>query len=277
MDSENRPGFLGVPVQVVVQRFVDPALDVVEEEHGFQADAAYERHGFSVRGGLWSNRAARFGDETLGFARLGVEPLNDVDDTVGVFVVLEAPARAHVLTVVEVSAVGGERGFSGVLLPVAPFGELEPAPAADMVHPHLTRPERPGVAVVLPCNDVPAVRTPDRVVQLSFILLRQLFRVRAVRVHDPDILDPVPVARVGNFRPVRAVPGLGFIRRAPREQGRVAAADRDGIDVAEKVEGHRPAVGTDVDGDPSSLVGVERDLGGGTVVGRDIPFPGISP
>src|SRR5690606_2318651 len=113
----------------VEQRALAPALDVLEEQHALRADAAHERERAAVRRDLRPHRAARAADPGLRAPGLAVQPLDRVDPRVRVAVVLEPAAGRDVLAVVEVAAVGRERGLARVLLPVAPLGELEPAAA----------------------------------------------------------------------------------------------------------------------------------------------------
>src|SRR5205085_4065902 len=51
-------------------------------------------------------------------------------------------------------------------------------------------------------------------------------------------------------------------RGAARQRARLAARDRDGVDVAEQVEGERPAVRRDVHRHPRPFVGREGNLAG---------------
>src|SRR5262249_50351629 len=154
MNAEHGPGFLSVPVEFIVDRSFFAALHIVQIKDSLQPDPADECDRLPVGRNLRPDRPSLSVDELLGLAGLHVEALDGVDDAVRVFVILESPARAYVLTIIEVPAVGRKAWFSGILFPIAALRELQPVSAADMIHPHLTRAERPGIAVVFAGHDV---------------------------------------------------------------------------------------------------------------------------
>jgi hypothetical protein len=112
----------------------------VDKQHRFGAHAAYKSQQLAVAGKLGPHRAAIAGYHVLHLPRAAVYPADHVDQAVGVFVVFEGGASAHVLAEVNVAAVGRGHGLAGILLVVFAPCQLDAAAAADVVSPHLTGP-----------------------------------------------------------------------------------------------------------------------------------------
>ncbi len=201
------------------------------------------------------------GDEALDVAGLPVEPLDDEDLGVGVLVVLEDAAGRDVLAEVDVAAVGGEDGLAGVLLVVGALGELQAVAAAAVVEPHLAGAEGALGGEVLAGDDVLAVGRPGRAVEQAERLLGDRARVRAVAVDEPDVVAAPLVAGEGDRLAVRAVAGLHLPGDVMGERPRLAAGDRDRVEIAQQVEGDLLAVRADVEVQPGPLGDVDRHLG----------------
>src|SRR5262249_9838842 len=88
---------------------------------------------------------------------------------------------------------------------------------------------------------------------------RKLLELRAVGVHDPEIPAAIAIADERNPLPVAGPSRLLVPREPRRDRARRASLDRHDIDVAEHVEGDRPAVGTDVEREIRPFVGIELD------------------
>jgi hypothetical protein len=98
-----------------------------------------------------------------------------------------------------------------------------------------------------------------------------LLPVRSVGSHHPDVFDTVAVARERDPPAVGTEPRLGLVRRSSGKERRVAARDRDRVEIPEKVEDDGLRVGADVDSHPCPFVRLERDLLRRSVGGRDVP------
>ena len=197
--------------------------------------------------------------------------MDDVNNAVWIFVVLEHTAGCYIFTPVEVAAVRRECRFTRVLLPVSAFGELKSAATGNMIQPHFTSSQRPRVAVMLPPDKILAVRRPDGVVDLSLLLFCHLFRVRAVGIHIPKIVDAVPVAGEGDLLAVGTEPRLNIERGSGRQTTCLAAGDRENVQISEEVEHDLLSVGTDIDGHPGSFVGGKADVRCRSVLGSNVP------
>src|ERR1051326_764189 len=222
-----------VSVDPVEQGGLPSALDIIEEKDGFQPPSADERNGLAVRRNLRTDRPALSVNVLFGLACLEVEPLDHVDDAVRILIVLEPAAGAHILTIVEVAAVRREARFSGILFPVAPFGELQSVAPSDVVHPHLPRAEGPGIAIVLARDDELPVRGPNGIIGLALLLFGDLLGILPVDIHDPDVIAPVPVAGEGYLFSVRAEARLHLVGGSSCEQLRLSSRDRHEINIAE--------------------------------------------
>ena len=184
----------------------------VDEERRLVADAPDERERLAVGRRRRTDRAARAGDEALDLAGLAVEALDDVDLPVRVLVVLEDRAGRDVVAEVEVLAVRREHRLAGVLLVGALLRQLQAVAAAAVIEPHLAGAEGALGGEVLAADEVLAVGRPGRLVEQAERLLRDLLRIRAVAVHDPEVVaaaavggerDPLAVRRVARLH----VPG----------------------------------------------------------------------
>ncbi len=100
MNAKDRPRFLRVTVEVVVDGSFFAALDIVKIKNGFQSHAADESDCFPVGRNLRTNRAARLVDVLFGFSCLHIKPLDRVDNSVRVFVVLKSSAGTDIFAVI---------------------------------------------------------------------------------------------------------------------------------------------------------------------------------
>ena len=129
-------------------------------------------------------------------------------------------------------------------------------------------------------EDVVAVGRPRRAVDEPAPLARHLFRVLPLRIHRPDVPQPVTVARERDALAVGAEARLhveGGPARDPCRRRRPRSSDRHHVDVAEQIEDHLPAVGADVEVHPRAFGGVEGDLLGRPEVRVHVPLLGIRP
>ena len=138
--------------------------------------------------------------------------------------------------------------------------ELHAGAAVDVPHPQLrvaqvAARERPRADRG---DDVVAVRQPVRRLVVVDRGVGHLPRRLRLDVDPPDVLGAVPVRHEHHLRAVGAVARLRVVGHPLGERGRVAAGERDRVEVAQQVEDDGPAVRADVDGDPGPLVGVQR-------------------
>ncbi|EAU61692.1 hypothetical protein STIAU_2889, partial [Stigmatella aurantiaca DW4/3-1] len=265
------PRLLHVAVEPIEQRALGPRDQVRGEQHALAAHPPHEGQRLAVRRGRGPHRAARTGDEGLQLLRLQVQPLDDVNLPVRILVVLEHLARGGVLAEVEEAAIRGERGLARILLIIGPLGELDALAARAVVEPHLARAQRAPGGEVLARHEVLAVRRPGGAVEQAEGLLRHGARVRAIPLHDPQVVAATPVAREGDGGAIRAVAGL-HVPGGPRGEGlRLAAGDGQRVEVPQQVEDELVPLGAHVHAHPGALGDIEGHLGGGEAGRVDVP------
>jgi hypothetical protein len=271
IDAVDRPGLLHVAIEPVVQRPLAARLEVAHEERRLVADAPHERERLAVRRRRRADRAARAGDVALDVAALAVEPLDDVQLFVRILAVLEDRAGRDVVAEVDVLAVRREHRLAAVFLIGALLGHLQTVAAAAVIDPHLARAEGALGGEMLARDDVLAVGTPIGRIDEAEGLLGDLLRIGAVPLHVPDVVaagavggerDPLAVRRVARLH----VPG-----DAAGERLRLAAADRNGVEVAEEIEHDLFPIRADVDAHPRPRGYIDRHVMRGT--GRIVDVP----
>uniref|UniRef100_A0A0N4Z8I7 LigA n=1 Tax=Parastrongyloides trichosuri TaxID=131310 RepID=A0A0N4Z8I7_PARTI len=261
IDAVDGPGFLQVAVQGVVDRGLATRFEVHDVEDGLVPVAPDEGQGLAVGRGGGANRTARAGDEGRDLARLAIQATDHIDLGVRVLGIFELAARRGVVAEVEVAAIGREGGFARVLLLGAALGQLHAAAAGAVVHPHLARAQRARRGEVLAADDELAVRRPVGLGQQAEGLVRHLFGVGAVAIHDPQVVAAAPVRGEGDGAAVRRIFGLHVPGHARGDGAGLAAADGHDIDVAQQVENDLAAVRADVQRHPGAL----GDVDGGVV------------
>lgn len=139
-----------------------------------------------------------------------------------------------------------------------------PLPPVAVVHPYagLARASRSRRATGLPYDDVVTVGRPGRLEEFRSLVFHHGARVRAVGVHDPEVVLPVPIGDERNCLPVGRVAGVITDRDSgvSCQKLRLTTRDRDPIDATEEVEGDPLAVWGHVGTHPRALVGREVDL-----------------
>src|SRR5690606_8514185 len=160
----NRPRFLHVAIEAVEHRCLRAGLEVLHEQHGLQIDPPDEGEAPAVRRGQRRDRPTRPAQKPTLLAGSQVAAEDGVDDAVRILVVLERLAGRDVAAVVEVAAVGRDRGLTRILLPAIALSNLEPATTADVVHPYFAGAERALLDEMLAHVDVAPVRRPRRTV-----------------------------------------------------------------------------------------------------------------
>ena len=257
----NRPDLLHVPVERVVDRSVLAASEIVQEEVALEADPPHEGDVPAVRRGSRADGAAGPRDHRLDLPRLAVDAADRVDADGRVPAVLVDAARRRVLAEVDVAPVGREGRFAEVLLLVRLLVQLEArALAARVVEPDLAAADRTRRHEVLAGRDEAAVRGPDRVVDETKVLTADLLGFAAACRDRPDVVAAAPVADEGDPAAVRAEARHHVPRHPVRQRLRVAAADRQQVEVAQQVEDDPLAVRRHVEADPGAFGRVDLDL-----------------
>ena len=196
------------------------------------------------------------------------------DHAVRILVVFEQRARRHVLREVQILAVGRHRGLAQILLLRFARGDLQTGRSVWVIHPDFARAERARRDEVPARVDRHAVRAPRRAVHEPLTLARDLFQIRAVRLHRPDVPEAVAVARERDPRAVRAEARLHFERRAAQDPRGRPALDRHRVDVTEDVEHNPSPVRADVHIHPRALGRVEGRFDRRTKGRLHVPFRG---
>jgi hypothetical protein len=272
IEAVDGPRLLHVAIEAVVDRRLFARLEIEDEQRRFVSNSPDERERLSIRRRRRPNRAAGTGDERLDLAGLPIQSLDDVDLRVGILVVLIDRAGRRVVAVIEVAAVGRQRGLAGVFLLRAFFRELQPFAAAAVIEPDLARAEGALGGEVLAGDEVLGVGRPVRLVEQAEGFLRHLLRLGAVAIHDPDVVAAGAVTRERDPLSVRRVARLHVPGDAGGQGLGIASRHRNRVDVAEEVEGDLVAVRTDIERKPRALGHINRDvvLRAGRVV--DIPL-----
>jgi hypothetical protein len=154
----------------------------------------------------------------------------------------------------------------------APLGELEALAAAAVVEPHLAGAGRALRGEVLARHDVLAVGRPVGAVEEAEGLFADLLRVLAVAVGDPDVVAAPLVAGEGELLAVGAVARLLLPGDVVGQGARLAAADRQRVEVAQEVEDDLLAVGGDIEAHPGPRGDVDRHLLFGARRVVDVPL-----
>ncbi len=275
IDPGHRPGFL----HVLVERIVDLALlardEVLHIELGPGPLAADEGDLPAVRRRRRPDRAAGAGDDCRGLAGIEFVALDVEQVGVRILRILEGGAGGDVAGEINGLAVGRVDGLAQLLLVllVGLLDQRNAAAAGDVVEPDLAGAERAPGGEMLLGGDEAAVRAPRRLVEEPEILLGQLALVRAVDVHDPDIVAAAAVRGEGDAAAVGRETRLLLVGEAFGDPGRSAAGDRQGVNVAEQVEGDEAPVAGNVDVHPGAVVDVYGNLPRGHARrGVDVPF-----
>ena len=255
-----------------MDRGVLAASEIVQEEVALEADPAHEGEVPAVRRGSRADGAAGPRDHGLDLAGLTVDAADRVDALGRVPAVLVDAARRRVLAEVDVAPVRREGRFAEVLLLVRLLVQLEArALAARVVEPDLAAADRTRRHEVLARRDEAAVRAPDRVVDEPEVLAADLLRLAATCRDRPDVVAAAPVADEGDPAAVRAEARHHVPRHPVRQRLRVAAADRQQVEVAQQVEDDPLAVRRHVEAHPGAFGRVDLDLV--LVAGRVVHVP----
>ena len=270
---EDRPGFLLVMAQAIPHRAHLAAGQIKMVQHALVAHALDEGQRAAIRRHLRTHRAARAVHHVLVLAGLPVEALDRVDHPVRVTVVVERAARAHILRVVHVAAIGRHARLADVLLVVGLFHQLDAgAGAAGVVQPQLARAQRAARGEVLAGHDVLAIGRPGGVVEQAEALVGHLARVAAVGGNGPDVVATAAVGGEGDAAAVRRPARLDIPGAAAADAGGGAAGDRHAVQVAQQREHDRAPVGRHVHVHPGALAGLEAHRPGLALGGFHAPL-----
>jgi hypothetical protein len=78
---------------------------IAQRQHRFPPHASHKRHGLPIRADLWTASAAINLDNVADFVGLQIEPTNDKDSAVGVFVVFKVVSPRHVFCPIQILVV----------------------------------------------------------------------------------------------------------------------------------------------------------------------------
>src|SRR5262245_57647726 len=209
----------------------------------------------AVRAHCRSGRAAELACHRDDLPGATIETLDLPDALVHVAVV---PVAAVAGGEVHEAAVPGKRRVRRVGLLLA-LRELDSLAALDVPHPQLDGAEGGHVGQALSPDDVLSVRRPGRRGDWGFLLAAHRTGVLSGQVADPQVLEPAAVAREGDPVAIGAEARLHVVGGPAGDPLRLAAADRQEVEVAQQREDDALAVGVDVEVQPGALVGAERD------------------
>ncbi len=185
----------------------------------------------------------------------------------------------HVSVVLVTAVAGGEVdpapiGGEGRVIGVGDFvllGDANAVPAHAVIEPKLHCADAAPVGEPLAPHHVVSVRTPLARVHHMILVGGERARIAAVQKHRPQVVASPSIAGEQHPGAVGGKTRLHVVRDAPGQTPRRAARDGKEIQIAEKVEGDRLAIGRYVDRDPGSLLGIEADRIRGPVSGGHPP------
>ncbi len=176
---------------------------------------------------------------------------------------------------INVAAVGRNGRPVGVLLVFA-ADNFQSFAAVAVVEPDSGRRARfqSGCYGVPRHKNISAVGGPYRFVHTEIFVFDNGVRIRAVGVHDPEIVLAAAICDEGDVFSVGRKAGVGVECYAAllREAFGVAACYRHAVDVREKVEDDPFAVGRNVNGHPGAFGSVEGDVARRATCERGVPL-----
>jgi hypothetical protein len=272
----HRPGLLEVEVHVVVDPPLRARLQVLDEQPASALFAPDEGQVAAVRRRGRPDRAARAAGDLHALARRHVVALDREHLLVRILRIFEDRAGGGVQRKVDGAAVMAEGRLAKFLLVlrIGPLDQsLAAAAAIGVIEPDFPGAEGALRREMLARGDEAPVGAPSRRVHERKGLVGDGASACSVRAHHPDI---VPAAAVGGVSDAAAVGGearLMLEGEAGADPPRSPAFDRQGVDVAEQVEGDGAAVGADVHIHPCAFGNVDADLAG-ALAGRVVDVPG---
>jgi hypothetical protein len=115
-----------------------------------------------------------------------------------------------------------------------------------MIEPNLTGAERTARRKMLLGGNKPAVGAPACLIEQTEIFLAHLAFVRAVGIHNPDIIAAATVRRESDAPAIGREARLGFKRKAIGNARRRAATHWHRVDIAKQIERQCPAIRADI-------------------------------
>ena len=254
IDAEDRPGLLLVLAQIVVQRELLARTQLAYKKRALRAHATHKGEVLPIVGYLRAKSTAHASGYSPNLSGFQIVAADLVDLFVGVFVVLKIPARIHVLTEIDIAAIGRRAGLVDVLLVVLAFGELQAAAAGEVVHPYFARPQRALRSKVLAGNEIHAVGHPCGVVQQAEIFMGYLSGIAAIGIHHPDVVAPAGIAGEKDFAAIGTKARLHLPGQAAAKDFGLPACSRHEVDIAQQVKDQLAAVGTEIEIHPRPFI-----------------------
>ncbi len=262
IDAVNRPGALQVEIEFAVDFPLAAGNHILDEQLGLVALAPHERHQPPIGRGSRTHRPAITGNGRARFAGGKIVTL-DLEQRLGrVLRIFEDRPGSDVPGVIDRLAIGGIDRLAQFLLVllVGPLDQSDAAAARDVVEPDFAGARAAPGGEVLLGDDEAAVGRPVGLVQQAEAFLGQLLPVRAIGIHQPDIVAPAAIRGESDAAAIGRPARLHFPGEPLGNPGRGPAGNRHGVDIAEHGEGQHPPVGRDIDIHPRALIGADRDL-----------------
>ena len=268
------PDFLHVLIEIVVNLALCSGFQILQVKLRLRPLAADKGDGFSVRRRRRPDGAAEARHRGFDFTGRHFITIDVEKIAVRILRIDKGRAGRNVLAVVNKSPVSGEDRLAELFLMslARPLDKLHAVAAGNVIEPDFADAKRTLGGEVLARREIFPVRRPSDVVEKTEAFLRHLTFVRAVDVHDPDIVAAATVGSERDFLAVRRKPRLHLPRETGRDRRRLAASDRDRVNVAEQVEGDHAPVGTDVKAHPCAFAHIDRNLTGRQRRRRHIPL-----
>ena len=92
-------------------------------------------------------------------------------------------------------------------------------------------------------DDKAPIRAPARLIEQAEVFLGQLTLIRAVNIHDPDIVTAPAIRHKSDALTIGRKARLVLIGQALSNPHRLATGDRHGVNIAQQVKGDSLAIG----------------------------------
>ena len=262
IDAGHRPGFLNVAVEIAVNLAHRAGGQFLDPELGLAILPPHEGDALAIGRGLRTDRAAQPTDRRGRLPTFQIVTQNIEQIGVRILRIFEDRAGRDVLGIVNGIAVRRIDWLAQFLLPLlaGPLDQLHAAAARNMIEPYLPGAERAPRGEMLLRHDILPIGRPAGLVEQTEILVRYLPLVRAIGVHNPDIVTPAPIRGEGDAAAVGGKARLYFPGQAFGYARRRAAAHRHGVDIAEQRKSDGTAIRAHIDIDPAALVHIDGGL-----------------
>ena len=274
IDAIDRPCLLQVEIERAVNHALFAGREILYPKLRLVLVPPHEGKAATIGRRRRTNRAAIAADSRRHFTRIDIVTLDIEDALRRILRIFEDRTGGDVAGVVDRVAIGRIDRFAQLFLHgfAGPLHQLHPAAAGYVIEPDFSGPGAALGGEMLLGDDVTSVGGPAGLVQQAEVFLGHLQLVRAVGVHQPDIVATGAVGNESDAAAIGRESGLDLPGKTFSDAGRRTARYGHRVNVAKHRECERPPVGRHVDIHPRPFIGVDGDFAqGGTARCGDIP------